>query len=99
MVDEIYQGLTVIPSLPDPNMVREADPLFERLVGATILRIGAPSESSLLNGEVGLEGGGLVIDYLLPNDPTPYRAILAFNENGMWVMYESYSGAQMPRGD
>ena len=71
----------VIPVMPDPNHSGRDEELFRRLSGATIVWIGTPAESPL-------EGGGLVIDYRLPGEPDISRAVLAFNENGMWLMYD-----------
>jgi hypothetical protein len=50
--------------------------------GATILRIGGTDD------DVKIEGGGLLIDYKTVGDRIT-RLILGFNENGMWVEYDS----------
>jgi hypothetical protein len=54
------------------------------MTGATIVRIGAPAED-------GIEGGGLVIDYVPQGGAAVYRAVLAFNESGMWVLLDTYA--------
>jgi hypothetical protein len=51
-----------------------------RLRGATIL--------GGTDGDVKSEGGGLLIDYKTVGDRIA-RLILGFNENGMWVEYDS----------
>lgn len=80
--EELFRSLGVVPSMPSPNGGGGIDPLFSRLAGATIIRIGAPDRGTF-------DGGGLVIDYQTPGSFECHRAVLAFNENGMWLLYDS----------
>lgn len=49
------------------------------MIGATIDRIGAPADPSLI------EGSGLVIDYRPQGSAETKRAVFGFNELGMWL--------------
>jgi hypothetical protein len=51
------------------------------LVGATILQIGTPETK-------GLEGGGLVINYLLAQETRSRRVVFEFNELVLWTAWE-----------
>lgn len=74
--------LTLVEALPagwHPPEGGEA--AFARLRGARLIQIGSPVED-------GLEGGGLVIDYVVAGGSAPQRLVLAFNELGMWIEAE-----------
>jgi hypothetical protein len=75
-----YKETAVIEALPGPDGPRGEEDLFESLAGATIIRVGMPSD-------IPLEGGGLVVDYRLAGETGSHRAIFAFNENGMWLVW------------
>jgi hypothetical protein len=80
---DLWLGLPVIAALPDSlHPPVEAHSIFLRLAGARIVRIGTPVGESL-------EGGGLVLDYVLEGDDTQHRLVMAFNELGMWVVLDS----------
>lgn len=53
-------------------------PEFERLSGATILRIGRPLE-------LDVEGGGLAIEFCQQGSDRVELLVLAFNELGFWL--------------
>lgn len=75
-------SLTVVRALPLARFYPEGAPeIFERLAGACILEIGGAAEG-------GIEGGGLIIDYVPAGSDAPRRVVFAFNENGMWVESE-----------
>lgn len=57
---------------------RERALLFESMIGATIIRIGAPIGMDV-------EGGGLAIEFVARGETGPQIAILAFNELGLWL--------------
>lgn len=65
----------------DPHRGEAVPPV---LIGATIKRIGAP-----LKCPSGVEGGGLVIDYVPKGKRQLRRVILSFNEIAMWVESDS----------
>jgi hypothetical protein len=70
----------VIPRLPDRiDPSRRGDVFPPDLIGATIVGFGAASP------ELGIEGGGLIIDYLPDGQTLPKRLVLGFTELGMWV--------------
>ena len=69
----------VIPRLPDFFDRDRGAPIPTDLIGATIVRFGAAPQVC------GLEGGGLIIDYIPKGDKTERRIVLSFNELGMWV--------------
>jgi hypothetical protein len=71
---------SVIPRLPDwRDSARRGDTFPPDIIGATIIHFGAAPT------ECGLEGGGLIIDYVPHGDSESKRLVLAFNELGMWV--------------
>ncbi|MEF2549724.1 hypothetical protein VQ045_21780 [Aurantimonas sp. E1-2-R+4] len=86
--NERFRKASVIEALPSsrfsPHGGKE---LFRCMRGATIVVIGSMAEE-------GLEGGGLIIDYRLSSGMTE-RAVLAFNESGMWI-FDSVLGAIEP---
>jgi hypothetical protein len=78
-----YAGLKIVEALPLSRFAPEGgEGLFRRLRGATIVRIGSTSEA-------GIEGGGLIIDYKAAGDDAEHRFVLAFNESGMWVVFDT----------
>jgi hypothetical protein len=80
-----YEHLKVIPSLPrSGHAAHGGEDLIAALTGARIVQIGAPSNDD------GLEGGGLVIDYIPVGSPQTKRVVLSFNEMAMWVAWEGY---------
>jgi hypothetical protein len=78
-----YTRVAVIEALPDfLHGPQGAEPLFGRMAGATLLRIGTLNTA-------GLEGGGLVIDYRPAGEPRARRrAVFGFNELGLWPEWE-----------
>lgn len=77
-----YQRLTVVGSLPaSRHYPTGGEALFRRLAGATIICMGG-------TGADGLEGGGLILDYVPVGSSEMRRAVFAFNENGMWIEFE-----------
>lgn len=75
-----YEGLTVVSALPvSAYYPSGAEDVFARLRGARIVQIGGAAEH-------GVDGGGLIIDYISDGDKR--RVVFAFNELGMWVEYE-----------
>lgn len=84
-----YPRLKVTAALPDfLHGPGDADPVLQRLRGATVVAIGAPE---LPAGAV-IEGGGLVIDYKI--EGYLYRLVLGCTELGMWVEYDSFPVAE-----
>lgn len=55
---------------------------MRRLAGSRLLQIGSPAEG-------GIEGGGLVIDYVANGSTKPQRIVFGFNECGMWIEAEA----------
>ena len=71
---------TIIPRLPDwIDSARRGGTFPPDIIGATIADFGAAP------AECGLEGGGLIIDYIPRGESERKRLVLAFNELGMWV--------------
>jgi hypothetical protein len=71
------------PVLPEfvegfPATFQQPADLPEGLIGSRILQFGTTCDR-------GLEGGGLIIDYLPVGRELPVRVILEFNELAMWV--------------
>jgi hypothetical protein len=80
-----FEKLNVIEGLPlSRSAPQGAEALFRRLRGATIVQIGSTDED-------GIEGGGLIIDYIAPGERIGRRVVFAFNESGMWIVFESGS--------
>jgi hypothetical protein len=78
-----YKGLEIIPALPSGLHLPEGDEeIFRRLVGCKITGIGSTANADI-------EGGGLLIDYTLPDSELPQRLVFAFNELGMWTIWDS----------
>lgn len=73
-----------LPSSSSLGQVGDAFP--EDLIGATVVRIGAPTDYTLI------EGGGLVIDYRRMEGGATMRIVLGFTELGAWVEYLGPSG-------
>jgi len=83
---ELLRQLHVIEALPASSGAhRGEEQVFQRLRGSRISRIGAPSIG-------GIEGGGLVIDYV--RNGTHGRVVFGFNENGMWIEFDSLTATQ-----
>jgi hypothetical protein len=84
-----YSRMAVIEALPDSmHPPTEPHKIFQVLAGATIVRIGTP-------GSADIEGGGLVLDYILPHSSTEHRLVFGFNELGMWTIWDSLHGADL----
>ena len=80
-----YAELKVIEALPHYfHPPSGDDEVFRRLAGATILRLGTTQEG-------GIEGGGLILDYALKG--AKHRLVFGMSELGMWVVYDSFKGA------
>jgi hypothetical protein len=85
-----YACMTVIEAAPSANHYPSGDEeAFKRLAGATIVRIGSSPDAA--SPEAMLEGGGLFIDYKLPDSTATHRLVFGFNENGMWLVFDSLS--------
>lgn len=83
-----YASLHVLGAAPLAGRYPSGDEgVFKRLAGAVIVRIGAPPPEAI-SGRI--EGGGFIIDYALPGSDAVHRVVFAFNENGMWVVSNSY---------
>jgi hypothetical protein len=67
---------TIIPKLPDRFDPNRGEDIPSDLIGATIVGFGTTNE--------GIEGGGLVIDYMPAGSSCGKRLKLAFTELGMW---------------
>jgi hypothetical protein len=77
-----YRSLKIVEAFPLARFAPEGgEVLFRRMRGATIVQIGSTDED-------GIEGGGLLIDYVPANGTTPYRIVFAFNELGLWTVWE-----------
>jgi hypothetical protein len=75
----------VVEALPLSRWLPKGEEeLFARLRGATIVKLGGTDQC-------GIEGGGLILDYLIADEVR--RIVFGFNENGMWVEYEGPSSA------
>lgn len=81
---EACKTAEVVETLPgyDGRSLGEEE-LFQSLAGATIVRIGMPS----MPANTPLEGGGLVIDYCVKGQSDLRRAVFAFNDCGMWLVW------------
>lgn len=80
--DEIdYSSLFVVPALPSSAHLPEGgEEIFARLKGAKILAIGGFAD-------YGIEGGGLIVDFMPDGVEDSECVVFAFNENGMWVEF------------
>ena len=77
-----YAALEIMEALPHALYQPESgEILLRRMRGATIVRIGSTDEE-------GIEGGGLLIDYVPANGHQVRRAVFAFNELGLWTLWE-----------
>ena len=77
-----YQELKIMEALPHALYQPEGgEVLLRRLRGATILRIGSTDQE-------GIEGGGLLIDYVPANGQQMRRVVFGFNDLGMWTVWE-----------
>ena len=70
---------TIIPKLPNCLSATDGEMIPDGLVNATILAFGT------LDPAANVSGGGLVIDYRPEGSLESIRAILAFDETGMWI--------------
>jgi hypothetical protein len=78
-----WADVPVIAVLPASLHAAEGgEEVLLRLAGARIVRIGAPAGREV-------EGGGLVLDYMLPGSSIEHRIIFAFTELGMWIRWDS----------
>jgi hypothetical protein len=84
MNDKKLAEIKVVPVLLDVFYYQRGKPIPEAIVGSTILAFGTIPENN-----TGVEGGGLVIDYLPRDGQRTRRAVLAFTELGMWVGFET----------
>lgn len=78
MLETELAEVDVLPSLPDRSIARPPEDMPNDLIGAKIIRIGTPAKR-------GVEGGGLVIDYVTEDSTSSKRIVFAFNERGMWI--------------
>lgn len=69
-------------AFPDAlHMPDDGRAVMRGMRGATIVAIGSISEE-------GIEGGGLLIDYIPANGAQARRVVFAFNELGLWLEWE-----------
>jgi hypothetical protein len=73
--------VAVISRLPHWRCQEEGADLPRDIVGSRIIGFGAAPV------EAGIEGGGLIIDYVPDGSDDVRRIVLAFNELGMWVAH------------
>jgi hypothetical protein len=78
MKDQLTES-DVLPRLPNYFDPQKGTPLPSDFVGANIVRAGT------FPHPIGIEGGGLVIDYQPDSSRLVRRLVLAFNDCGMWV--------------
>jgi hypothetical protein len=78
-----YRSAKIIQSFPRAlgRLGGEQDDLLPHMAGATIIRIGSIED-------VDLEGGGLVIDYRPQGVSGTLRVVFAFNELGLWPVWQ-----------
>ena len=82
-----YGRLEIVEALPHSSYAPEGgEELLRSLRGATLVKIGSFSEG-------GIEGGGLVLDYLPKGDDQVKRVVFAFTDSGLWVEWASPSSA------
>jgi hypothetical protein len=81
----------ILPNLPAIFGPERGHPLPAGLKGSTVLNIGMAAS------EADVSGGGLVIDYSRPGSKKKRRVVLAFNELGMWVVYQGQLRAPATR--
>ena len=80
--DPRYAELSVVEALPFCRFAPEGgEELLRRMAGATIMRIGSTNED-------GIEGGGLIIDYMPRGSSETMRVVFAFNASALWVEWE-----------
>jgi hypothetical protein len=70
-------GLSIEPRLPRYNGRGEYCPLFSRLAGARILRIGTSPDCDV-------EGGGLAVEVQFRSGEREV-VLFAFNDEGLWL--------------
>jgi hypothetical protein len=78
-----YRSAEIVESFPRALSRREGerDDLLCDMAGATIVRIGSIEDADL-------EGGGLVIDYKPRGVSGARRVVFAFNELGLWPVWQ-----------
>lgn len=77
-----YRTLKIREALPLSRFRPEGgEALLRGMAGATIVRIGSTDED-------GIEGGGFLIDYVRAGEKQTRRAVFAFNESGLWPVWE-----------
>lgn len=82
-------AVAVISKLPHWRCQDEGDALPPNIIGASIVQFGAAPV------EAGIEGGGLIIDYVPAGSSVVLRVVLAFNELGMWVVHQEQSSGPL----
>ena len=78
-IERYLKNAKVIPKLP--GVFRHGDDLPDGLTGATIINTGTVENNS------GIEGDGLLLDFVPKGSAIVRRVVLAFNEVGMWVEF------------
>lgn len=77
-----YAKMAVIEALPLSRFAPQGgEELLHSMAGASIVQIGSTDED-------GIEGGGLIIDYMPWGTSEVKRVVFAFNECGLWVEWE-----------
>lgn len=80
-----FSKLQIARELPPAgDYTDRASDLFEAMVGARIVDIGAP-----FGGDRRIEGGGLVVEFIPAGDTAKRRVVFGFNEGGMWIEFDS----------
>jgi hypothetical protein len=83
-----YQTMKIIEALPLAlHRPEGGEKLLRRMQGAKIVKIGGANED-------GIEGGGLLIDYVPISGMETHRVVFAFNELGLWLEWEGLIPAQ-----
>ena len=74
--------MVITNRLPARYRPEESEPFPPSLIGATIIRLGSPTDSQLI------EGGGLVVDYRPAGSSEVHRLVLSLTELGAEVVYQ-----------
>jgi len=78
-----YRSAEIVESFPRAlcRQGGERDELLRHMAGATIIRIGSIEDADL-------EGGGFVVDYRPRGVSGTLRVVFAFNELGLWAVWQ-----------
>jgi hypothetical protein len=76
-MNERLLNLEVMPFLPD--LFKKGEPVPADLIGAKIVAFGSAPRGA------GIEGGGLIVDYVPLGTEDISRVVFSFTEVGMWT--------------